>query len=105
VSTAKDPSRIRILSVDDHLLLREGIAAVLDDQPDMTLLGQAAFPHVSRSARRRRTCIGVGARQMRCPGMDASSSPPIPASTVSLGLSGFVASMISRWRIWRCWSD
>jgi DNA-binding NarL/FixJ family response regulator len=33
---------IRILSVDDHLLLREGIAAVLEDQPDMTLVGQAA---------------------------------------------------------------
>lgn len=42
MSTEKDPQRIRILSVDDHLLLREGIAAVLEDQPDMTLVGQAA---------------------------------------------------------------
>ena len=33
---------IRILSVDDHLLLREGIAAVLEDQADMTLVAQAA---------------------------------------------------------------
>jgi len=31
---------IRILTVDDHQLLREGIAAVLDGQPDMTLVGQ-----------------------------------------------------------------
>lgn len=33
---------IRILSVDDHLLLREGIAAVLDGEPDMALVGEAA---------------------------------------------------------------
>jgi len=33
---------IRILTVDDHQLLREGIAAVLDGQPDMTLVGQAS---------------------------------------------------------------
>src|SRR5580658_10836309 len=33
---------IRILTVDDHLLLREGIAAVLEAQPDMVLVGQAS---------------------------------------------------------------
>ena len=32
---------IRILTVDDHPLLRDGIAAVLESQPDMTLVGQA----------------------------------------------------------------
>jgi DNA-binding NarL/FixJ family response regulator len=36
-----DDNPIRILTVDDHLLLREGIAAVLEDQPDMTLAGEA----------------------------------------------------------------
>jgi len=41
VSITKDRP-IRILSVDDHLLLREGIAAVLEDQADMTLVAQAA---------------------------------------------------------------
>lgn len=33
---------IRIISVDDHQLLREGIAAVLEGQPDMVLIGQAS---------------------------------------------------------------
>ena len=33
---------IRILTVDDHQLLREGIAAVLDAQDDIALVGQAS---------------------------------------------------------------
>jgi DNA-binding NarL/FixJ family response regulator len=35
-------SVIRILTVDDHPLLRDGIAAVFDEQDDMTLVGQAS---------------------------------------------------------------
>lgn len=36
---ASDP--IRVLTVDDHPLMREGIAAVLDDEPDMAPVGEA----------------------------------------------------------------
>jgi DNA-binding NarL/FixJ family response regulator len=33
---------IRILAVDDHPLLRKGIAALVNAEPDMTLVGEAA---------------------------------------------------------------
>jgi DNA-binding NarL/FixJ family response regulator len=38
----QDTHAIRILTVDDHLLLREGIAAVLEAQSDMVLVGEAS---------------------------------------------------------------
>ena len=37
-----EPTRIRVLSIDDHPLLRQGIGALVDAQPDMVLVGQAA---------------------------------------------------------------
>jgi DNA-binding NarL/FixJ family response regulator len=36
-----DIKQIRILTVDDHPILRQGIAAIIGDEPDMTLVGEA----------------------------------------------------------------
>lgn len=35
-------ARIKVFSVDDHPLLREGIAAIINNQPDMVMVAQAA---------------------------------------------------------------
>jgi DNA-binding NarL/FixJ family response regulator len=37
-----DQAHIRVFSVDDHPMLREGIAAIINNQPDMKLVAQAA---------------------------------------------------------------
>jgi DNA-binding NarL/FixJ family response regulator len=38
-------TRIRVLSVDDHPILREGIAAIVKSAPDMEMVAQAATGH------------------------------------------------------------
>ncbi len=40
--TPSAPPRIRVLIADDHPMLREGVAAVIEMQPDMVLVGEAA---------------------------------------------------------------
>src|SRR5258708_26112609 len=38
----KDAAKIRVLCVDDHPVVRDGIEAIINLQPDMTLAGPAA---------------------------------------------------------------
>src|SRR6478672_5243757 len=38
----EDSKRIRILAVDDHPILRQGIAGLIADESDMTLVAEAA---------------------------------------------------------------
>src|SRR5580704_18810415 len=36
------PKRITVLCVDDHPLMREGIAAIIRNEPDMLMVGEAS---------------------------------------------------------------
>jgi YesN/AraC family two-component response regulator len=38
----EDSKRIRILAVDDHPILRQGIVGLIADESDMTLVAEAA---------------------------------------------------------------
>ena len=38
----KAVAKIRVFCVDDHPVVRDGVAAIIDLQPDMTMAGNAA---------------------------------------------------------------
>src|SRR5579871_2676171 len=67
---------IRILSVDDHPLLREGIAALIGNQPDMELVGEACNGYEAlEEFRRHRPDITLMDLQMpQMGGIDALSA-------------------------------
>jgi DNA-binding NarL/FixJ family response regulator len=69
MSTPRQSEAIRILTVDDHQLLREGIAAVLESQDDMTLVGEASNGwEAIESFRRLRPDVTL--MDLRMPGMN-----------------------------------
>src|SRR5258705_1792126 len=37
-----EAEKIRVFTVDDHPLLREGVAAIINNEPDMRIIGQAS---------------------------------------------------------------
>jgi DNA-binding NarL/FixJ family response regulator len=60
---------IRILAVDDHPLLRAGVAALIETQPDMTIVGEASSGREAISAFRS-TKPDVTLMDLQMPDMD-----------------------------------
>jgi DNA-binding NarL/FixJ family response regulator len=68
MSATRESGVIRVLTVDDHPLLRDGIAAMFDLQEDMTLVGQASDGREAvESFRRLRPDVTL--MDLRMPGM------------------------------------
>src|SRR5271168_1656131 len=73
---SSDPSPIRILSVDDHPLIRQGVAGLVATQPDMNLIAEATNGREAiQQYRRHRPDITLMDLQMpEMSGLDAISA-------------------------------
>lgn len=65
------PEPIRILSVEDHPVFRQGLATIIETEPDMTLVGQAANG-VEAIAKFRRHRPDVTLMDLRLPGANGT---------------------------------
>jgi hypothetical protein len=85
---SQDAVKIRALAVDDHPLLREGIAALIADETDIALVGEAA----------KRSNSSAGAARLSAPGSGSD-----PDRTAGSGPDGPSASHRWSWwsRLWR----
>ncbi|WP_033323457.1 response regulator [Streptomyces yerevanensis] len=72
MSTSTTPS-IRVLLADDHPVVRDGLAAVLATQPDLTVVGEAA---TGAEAVRRTASLApdVVLMDLQMPGMDGTAA-------------------------------
>jgi DNA-binding NarL/FixJ family response regulator len=67
------PKQIRILSVEDHPVFREGLSTILGSQPDMTLVGQASNA-VEAMAEFRRHRPDITLMDLRLPGANGTDA-------------------------------
>jgi DNA-binding NarL/FixJ family response regulator len=73
VATATSPKSLRILSVEDHPIFREGLSSIIGSQRDMVLVAQA-MNAVQAVAEFRRHRPDVTLMDLRLPGADGTDA-------------------------------